>query len=352
MVTSDGAGGFLRIRRPKEPGLEVNSSVSEGIAYGMVIAVYMNDQPLFDGLWKYWLAHTWTYVPVGGGGSTPTTLMNWYILANGNPGTLSGESSPSLGAATDADEDAAWALVMADKQWGGSGSLSKSYLQSAKDLLNDIWKYEIYDGKLPRNGSSWGDWNDLNISYFAPSAYRVFAAVTGNAAWLSAVVPTVYDTIEGNLTAARKNQQNGLVPAWTRSDGGDITANRPKHYQYDSCRTPFRIGLDVCFFGERRAITYVAKTSSFFSAIGAANIVTGYNLDGTPRPEFSGKSAAFVGPAAVGAMHSASYQSFVDEAYALIRQNDMNAGGLYYDESWAMLSILMMTGNLLDYTQY
>jgi endo-1,4-beta-D-glucanase Y len=352
LVTADGAGaGNFRVKRPKEPGLEVNSSVSEGIAYGMIIAVYMDDQTLFDGLWKYWLSHTWTYVPVGGGGGTPTNLMNWYILADGNPGTQNGK--PSLGAATDADEDAAWALVMADRQWGGKGTLSKTYLQSAKDLLADIWKYEILDGKLPKNGSGWGDWKDLNISYFAPSEYRVFAKVSGEAGWLSGVVPTVYETIKRNLTEARGNQANGLVPAWSNSDGGDITAtDRPKHYQYDSCRTPFRIGIDFCLNGEPLAKDYVAKTSSFFSKEGASKISTGYELNGTKKPEFAGLSSSFVGPAGVGAMHSATYQTFVNDVYALIKANDMNVGGLYYDESWAMMTILFLTGNYLDYTAY
>ena len=28
-----------------------------------------------------------------------------------------------------------------------------------------------------------------------------------------------------------------------------------------------------------------------------------------------------------------------------------NVGGAYYDESWAVMSLLMMTGNMLDYTR-
>ena len=38
-------------------------------------------------------------------------LMHWHI--DGNGGTV------GQGAATDADEDMAFALIMADKQWGG-----------------------------------------------------------------------------------------------------------------------------------------------------------------------------------------------------------------------------------------
>ena len=345
LVTSDGAGGFRRVKRPAESGLEVNSTVSEGIAYGMMIAVYMNDQPLFDDLWKYSLAHSWN----------GTILMNWYIGSSGDLG-----SNPSgLGAATDADEDMAWALVMADKQWGGQGSLSKSYLDSAKQLLNDIWGNEIHEGKLPKNGSSWGDWNSLNISYFAPAYYRVFAKVTGKAEWGTDVVKCVYDTIQSNLTSGNGNQSNGLVPAFSNSTGGDAQVapgqSPLKHnYQYDSCRTPFRIGLDACLFNDSQAKAYVDKTSAFFSGIGAANVKDGYDLNGSPQPEFPdkymGRSAAFIGPAAVGAMHSSQYQSFVDDAWNLLKPNNLWCGGQYYDESWTMLSMLMLSGNFLDYT--
>ncbi len=345
LVTSDGAGGFKRVKRPAEAGLEVNSTVSEGIAYGMTIAVYMNDQPLFDDLWKYWLLHTWN----------GTLLMNWYISSSGALG-----SNPSgNGAATDADEDTAWSLVMADKQWGGQGSLQKSYLDYAKELIGDIWEHEIHEGKLPKNGSSWGDWNSLNVSYFAPAYYRVFAKVSGKAEWGTDVNKCVYDTIGSNLTAENGNQSNGLVPAFSTSMGGEaqVGPGQPAlkhHYQYDSCRTPFRIGLDACLFNEPRAKEYLAKTSQFFAGIGAANIKDGYELNGTPKPEFPdkymGKSAAFIGPAAVGAMHSGQYQTFIDDAWNLLKGNNLWAGGQYYDESWTMLSMLMMSGNFLDYT--
>ncbi len=48
-VTSSGAGGNLRIQRPGDG----NDTVSEGIAYGMLLAAYTNDRATFDGLWRY-----------------------------------------------------------------------------------------------------------------------------------------------------------------------------------------------------------------------------------------------------------------------------------------------------------
>ena len=60
-----------------------------------------------------------------------------------------------MGAATDADEDIAFALVMADKQWGSTGSLN--YLNLAKTQINNIWLHEITDSKLAGPGDSWSD---------------------------------------------------------------------------------------------------------------------------------------------------------------------------------------------------
>lgn len=352
MVTSDGAGGYRRVARVAEHGLEQNSTVSEGIAYGMLIAVYMDDQPLFDDLWRYALQYAWH------SGTEQTLLMNWYIHADGNIAPGGGDDPAGNGAATDADEDIAVALVMADRQWGGGGALERSYIDYARELIDDIWAFEIADERLPKNGSGWGADDNLNISYFAPAYYRIFAKISGDNRWVSNVVEYVYTVIDNNLNAENGNETNGLVPAWSTSDGRPANHQSPLpfHYQYDSCRTPFRVGLDACWNAEARARSYVAKTSQFFSNIGVLNIVDGYNLDGSPRPEFpdyfGGLSGAFIGPAAVGAMHDNSFSPFVDEAYALIRQNNAWAGGQYYDESWVMMAALMMTGNFLDYTQY
>jgi endo-1,4-beta-D-glucanase Y len=306
--------------------------VSEGIGYGMLIAVYMDDAMLLDELWKYeqlWL--------------DDNGLMDWYINAAGN-------DRLGTGAATDADEDMAFALVMADRQWGGRGTLDRSYLDYAKDQIKRFWDHEIFEGKLARAGDHFGDWNNVNISYFAPGYYRVFAKIDGNQSGWDAVLKTVYDTIDNALNAGNGNQQNGLVPAWCTSQG---KPGMPANYQYDACRTPFRIGLDYCWFGEPRALAYVQKTTQFFAAIGASAIVDGYELDGTPRPANPGRSsAAFVGPAAVGAMAVAAQRAFIDDGYTAVANDDVLAGGQYYEESWQVLSLLMLSGNFIDLTQY
>ena len=110
-----------------------NDTVSEGIAYGMLIAVNFNDQALFDSLYTYWKAH-----------ATAGSLMTWCIPA----GAVS--CSASGGSATDADEDAAYALLMADKAgWGGT------YKADGLKMVNDVWTSDIDGGgtKLPKGGS-------------------------------------------------------------------------------------------------------------------------------------------------------------------------------------------------------
>jgi endo-1,4-beta-D-glucanase Y len=337
-ITSAGAGTHMRVQRPKDPSLEANSTVSEGIGYGMILAVYMNDQPLFDQLWKY--EQLW----LGTNG-----LMDWYISSDG-------VTRLGTGAASDADEDMAWALLMADRQWGGSGTLSDTYLNVAKNQINLIYTNEIFMDKLVKPGDTWGDWTTVNASYFAPAYYRAFAKASGNDGW-SQVVQTVYDTLANEVNATNGNSSNGLVPAWSTSDGVPNPAvfmnmpAAPTNYQYDSCRTPFRIGLDYCMNNEPRAQAYVAKTSQFFAGVGAKNIVDGYQLNGTPQPQnTSGQSAAFVGPATVGAMSSAAYQGFIQDGYDAVATGGLLVGGQYYDESWTVLSLLMLTGNFVDYT--
>ena len=103
---------------------EENDTVSEGIGYGMIITVFMssdknNTKQYFDGLWAYYKARE------NGNG-----VMNWQY-----PYCTSGNG------ATDADEDAAFALLMADKQWGSAGAIN--YANEAKTLISNVLNHEI-----------------------------------------------------------------------------------------------------------------------------------------------------------------------------------------------------------------
>jgi endo-1,4-beta-D-glucanase Y len=334
LVTSDGAAGFLRVRRPNSPGA-INTSNSEGTAYGMLLAVAMDDQKLFDDLWHY------EQLFLDGNG-----LMNWEINPQGT-----GPTGQGTGAATDADEDMAFALLWADHRWGGPGTLADTYRNLALKQIDLIWQHEVdhargealAPGDQFPNGAA-----ILNISYFAPASYRLFGTASGNQAEWNKVVESSYAILAATLNAANHNTGNGLVPAWSTPAGVPQAPNAslPTNHQLDSCRTPFRFGQDFCFYGEPRAKAYLAKISSFYQQVGAANIVNGYNLDGTPNPTNPtvNQSAAFVGPAGVGAMSDPAFAVLRDQAYGGVATLNELDGSLYYTESWTALSLVMMNG--------
>jgi endo-1,4-beta-D-glucanase Y len=314
-----------------------DDTVSEGIAYGMMAAVYMNDQATFDGLWKYSQLHL-----------TSSGLMHWRIDAMGRDLDGSGKliSAAERGAATDADEDIAWSLIMAHSQWGGRGSLDSDYMALALHMIDLMWRFEVDHGggEVLKPGDRWGGAAVTNPSYFAPSYYRVFGKLSGKESDWNKVVDSSY-----KILALAADKATGLVPAWCKADG--TSAGREYYYQYDACRTPFRIALDYCANGEPRALDYLRKVSTFFQGIGAAGIKDGYELNGTPRSMWT--SAAFTGPAAIAGMVSNDFSELTTDGYTellVFGGKSPMQGYSYYNSSWHLLSLLMMSGNFLDYT--
>jgi hypothetical protein len=170
------------------------------------------------------------------------------------------------------------------------------------------------------------------------------------------VIDTCYTVISATLNAQNGNTQNGLVPAWSTPAGVPMTppgTGMPLYHQLDSCRTPFRLGQDYCWNAEPRALSYLQKITGFYSGVGVANLVDGYDLNGTPHPQFvttgGPRAASFVGPAGVGAMATGTtYVKLRDDAYASVASLADLAGSTYYQESWTALSLQMMTGLLQD----
>lgn len=339
IVTGDGARGFARTRRPDTPDGVANSTVSEGIAYGMLIAVMFDDQPLFDDFWGY----AQLFLNKSG-------LMDWYIAPDGN-------ARLGVGAATDADEDMAWALIMAHRQWGGRER--QRYLDAAKRWIDAIYATEVDHGPWPDlllPGDDWRGRDVFNPSYFAPNQFRTFGEITGNVAGWARVIDEGYRVLFRSLNARSGNAHNGLVPAWCTSSGEPIEAfaGALTNYQYDSARTPFRIVQDYQLSLDARARRYLVDISGFFAKVGADNIVDGYDLDGSPRPDPKSAqpnpgSAVFVGCAAAGAMFDATYHPFIDAAYQRLCTGELLARSRYYNHCWTVLSLLMLTGNFVHF---
>ena len=336
----------------KSPEVDGGSVVSEGIAYGMLLAAYFDDETLFDGLWKFWSART-----------TAGSLMNWIYNAAGTS-PLDGASE---GSATDSDEDAAFALLLASHVW----PTNATYATNATTLINDIWTSDIdHTSYLPTYGSNGGSTtaNPTNPSYFAPAYYRLFASTqTG----FNNVVTNVYTV----LNSAAISGTDGLVPAWCTnnctSPGSTAYANGGA-YQYDAHRVPWRVGIDYCWNGaggSAGASTYLAKISSFFSGKvtsgGIDNLVDEYTTGGlactastTPAcsPAAAPNSMSLIGTAAVGALSGGTANAtFVNAAWQFVLDginrgtpNLMATGNnyyTYYNATVGLLTAVTMSGN-------
>jgi endo-1,4-beta-D-glucanase Y len=220
-----------------------NGVYSEGIAYGMLLAANNHDQDLFDKLWKFYTDHM-----------DENGLMNWAMAACDPPG------DNDANAASDGDLDAAMALLQADYHWGG-------YAADALALIDAIREHETYvcDGmNILGPGDMWGACDQINPSYFAPGYYRVFAQYdTANADFWNKLADDSY-----TLLADYQSRMNGLVPEWAWLDG-----NFEDNYDYNACRTPWRVATDYAWFGNSDAQTFLQNVSDYVdSQGGVANV--------------------------------------------------------------------------------
>ena len=286
------------------PAVETGSgedTVSEGIAYAMLISAYMNDKTYFDGFWTYWKAHC----AVGSGN---TCLMTWKIGGAGGSGT-----------ATDADEDAAFALLIAAKMWGGS------YMAAATAMMGQVMSSDVStSAPYVWGGNNYkADGTTVhNASYYAPAFYRAFAAASGDSPG------TRSRTASTRSSQRERDQLDGphlrLVQPELQRDRDELRIGGSATdviYQYDSHRIPWRIGMDYCWNGTAAAKTYVDKTTAFFmnsarGGTGMGRIADLYSPNGNAYTGAAANSASIIGTAAAGAM--ANNQTFVNDGYQLV----------------------------------
>ncbi|HEV7215170.1 MAG TPA: glycosyl hydrolase family 8, partial [Chloroflexota bacterium] len=312
-LTASGAGGFLRVQSPDYG----SDTVSEGIGYGMLMAVALDDQATFNGLWAYARSHFDEY-----------GLMNWRIGADG--------TVVSPNSATDADEDMAFALVLADTRWGG-------YAADARALIGNIMAHEVEaDTWILKPTDIWGGSDITNPSYYATGYYRAFREYTGDARW-DGVINAAYGVIATVNAVNAGANTTGLLPDWTTAQG--LPTNKPGQgydYSYNATRIPWRLAQDAVWHCDARASAQLNKMSAFFKRIGPGNILDGYKLDGTAIGQYH--NAAFVGTAAAGAIASP------DAAYKTAMWNETVRlhDGTYYNDSLRLLTLLFMSGSVPD----
>lgn len=318
------------------------STVSEAIAYGMLIAVYMDDgtngaKEMFDKLYGTWTSN-------GGNGAG----MNWRVGCDGGTGS-----------ASDADFDAALALIMASKQWDNA-----SYLDDAKKIIGWMSTNDINGTKI-KPGSQWND--AFNPSYATLANFRVFAAVGGSGDWNGVA------TWGASEIKACQNQSTGLVPDWCTWDGHQPTKTSASVQQSeaagffdDAARTPWRTAWDYYWFGTASSKTFNATITKWLydKAKVASEINSGYYIDG--RAETSKKrsfaSSTFSGGLGFAAASDETEigQKYLGTVYSYLASKTAcataegcgegtNTGEKYYPSTLNLLYLLLMTGNMPNF---
>ncbi len=311
------------------------STVSEAIAYGMLISVYMDDQSVFDKLYGTWKSN-------GGNGGG----MNWRVGC-----------SAGSGSASDADFDAALALVMASKQWGGS------YLNDAKSIISWIASNDISGNKI-KPGNQWND--AFNPSYAATANFQLFQDVNGGS-W-SGVISQAYTDL-----SACQDSKTGLVPDWC-----DWNSHKPRTtsaavsndigFYDDAARTPWRMAMAYYWYGDSKAQSFNKKVMDWLipATRTASGVNSGYKwVDSKNTYEADESdirnfvSSTFSGGLglAVSSFDTEDAKTYLTTVYkVLVEQKSCskpdgcgegsNPGEKYYPATLNMIYLLLVTGNM------
>lgn len=346
LVRVPGGAGTPRYRvafgLPNTPAHD--TTVSEGQGYGMLIAVTMaghdpKAKEIFDGLWRFSRDHP---------SVIDKRLMAWRIP----------NESGAADSAFDGDADIAMALLMADAQWGSGGRVN--YLAAARRVMAGIAESTIGPASnLPMLGD-WVDAGGPKYNQYTPRSsdlmplwFKQYGRAARPAKWAKVVRAT--DRVVVQLQAGY-SPATGLLPDFIEPKSPTNHAPRPASpnfledtsdgaYSYNAGRDPWRIGMDGLLTGDRQSLVSVGKISRWArKATGGDphNLKGGYELDGTPLPGSDYFTIFFAAPVGVAAMTVPSQQGWLNALYDSVR--GVNEG--YYEDTVALLSMLVMTGNL------
>ena len=295
-----------------------HDTTSEAMGYGMIITALMagydpQAKTYFDGLWSICLGHPSSsateddydtiisthqgIVPVAPKGNN---LFSWVMR---HPARY--DRGPLTDSAADGDMDIAYALLLADKQWGSDPDEDSkyNYKARAKEIIDAIIaepgddrgsSHEPDDVHYYR--TSLGDWDtwagsdsapfneqSTRISDWIPDHFQVFESVTGNNDWNELRNNTF------NLLDELQDEDTGLVPDFALGESihpvnnlyptqyaarDDATGDEIPNvdygpfiekqftdgmYYYNACRFPWRMAVDYAHALDARGYSSRSK---------------------------------------------------------------------------------------------
>jgi len=246
---------------------------SEGMSYGMMIAVQLDKRAEFDRLWN------WVKVHMYHAAGPRRGYIAWQCTFDGR------QLDP--GSACDGEEWFAMALLFAAHRWGGAGP--SAYGAEAQSLLHIM----LYQGGQP---------GAMITSIFDRSRHQVVFAPTPEASTFtdpSYHLPAFYElwarwaqedgTFWAKAAGASReffrraaHPRTGLMPERAEFDGTPRRGGGQEDFRFESWRTLANVGLDYAWFAQDPwQVEQSNRVLAFLASQGPA-CPNQFTLDGKP----------------------------------------------------------------------
>jgi len=362
--------------------LDVNNNDvrSEGMSYGMMMCVQMDDKDRFDRLWKW--AYTYMYNDRTVKIDNVRGYFSWQCNTNG--------TRKDPGIASDGEAYFITALLFASNRWG-DGSGIYEYGRKAREILFDMINrtngvLDNYSAstmfnlqhKLPlftTNGAGvGGQAGHTDPSYVLPAFYEIWAIeIEEGTQYHDIFNGLIGSTTVGEIHGAAANAQfwrdaatagraffqattnatTGLGPDYANFDG---TPRSGQHadFRHDAWRIAMNIGMDYSWWGKDPwQVTFANRIQSFFNSKGVSSYGQLWTLGGNLLNEanagdHSGGLAACNAVASLAATETTISTAFVQNLWDV----PMLGGQYrYYDGCLYMLGLLHVSGNFKIYSR-
>ena len=309
---------------------------TEGMSYGMMMAVQMDRKDIFDALWKWSMKYMFMTRGKHAG------YFAWSCKPNGKKN--------ARGPAPDGEEYYAMALFFASHRWG-DGKPPFDYAVQARNLLRTC----VHNGENGRGYPMWDPANYLirfipeveftDPSYHLPHFYDLFAewAYVGDREfWKKAA------TASRAFVPTSCHPTTGLAPNYSEYDGSPKHLRGQGDFFSDAYRVAMNIGLDAEWFGLKEWHREIAdRILGFFADVDPADYRR-YRIDGEPLEEVAMHPVGLLATNAVLAL--AAEGTNAEKAVRLFWDTPPRTGvRRYYDNCLYFFATLALSGNYRIY---
>ncbi len=320
-----------------------NDVRTEGMSYGMMIAVQLDKREEFDRLWRW--AKTHMFFDAG----PHRGYFAWHCTRDG----VKLDST----AASDGEEWFVTALFFASARWG-EGTDIRAYRHEADEILATMLHKEEESGHgRVTNMFSVRDTlvafvPSARADHFTDPSYQVphFCELWGRWASRDRAFWCAAAGVSRRLLQRSVHVHTGLAPDYAGYDGRPVEFGGPGHadFRFDAWRVGMNVAVDWTWFArDPWQVEQSNRLLRFFASRGLQDYTNQYTLDG--RPVGNDHSTGLVAMNAVAALAATDplRMSFVHEFW---KTSTPSGHYRYYDGVLSMLALLQVSGNFRIYT--